>query len=71
MISALFYRDAWTGLETNVRTGEPAFASARVHGADMSGYLVTHPDDAVPPSPETRAAASKRALSDRLIRAPP
>lgn len=41
---ARFYRDAWSDLEQAVRTGEPSFA--RVHGADLFGYLSAHPDDA-------------------------
>lgn len=41
---ARFYRDAWSDLEQAVRTGEPSFA--RVHGADLFGYLQTHPQDA-------------------------
>jgi hypothetical protein len=41
---ARFYRDAWSGLEQAVRTGEPSFA--RVHGTDLFGYLDAHPDDA-------------------------
>jgi hypothetical protein len=41
---ARFYRDAWSGLEEAVRTGEPSFA--RVHGMDLFGYLDAHPDDA-------------------------
>jgi O-methyltransferase domain len=41
---ARFYRDAWSDLEQAVRTGEPSFA--RVHGADLFGYLDAHPDDA-------------------------
>lgn len=40
---ARFYRDAWSGLEQAVRTGEPSFA--RVHGADLFSYLGAHPDD--------------------------
>lgn len=39
-----FHRDAWTDLYTSVQTGEPAFE--RVHGADLFGYLATHPEDA-------------------------
>lgn len=41
---ARFYRHAWSDLEQAVRTGEPSFA--RVHGADLFGYLDAHPDDA-------------------------
>lgn len=41
---ARFYREAWSDLETAVRTGEPSFA--RVHGTDLFGYLEQHPDDA-------------------------
>jgi hypothetical protein len=41
---ARFYRDAWSDLEHAVRTGEPSFA--RVHGADLFGYLDAHADDA-------------------------
>lgn len=44
MMAAPFYRDAWTDLETSIRTGEPAFA--RVHGSDLFAYLAAHPDDA-------------------------
>jgi O-methyltransferase domain/Dimerisation domain len=42
MIGLPFHRDAWTDLYASVRTGEPAFA--RVHGADLFGYLAEHPD---------------------------
>lgn len=41
---ARFYREAWSDLETAVRTGEPSFA--RVHGTDLFGYLEDHPDAA-------------------------
>jgi len=43
MLGRSFHRQAWTGLEESLRTGEPAFE--RIHGQPCFDYCRDHPED--------------------------